>query len=88
MKTINFAKKNFAVVKNNHGSQRGELLDKFLSRLNPSRIADGYKPLTHSRVSLLLAHIPTEDLHAFYQQCEEATIPFSAYFHWSLKVKK
>ncbi len=88
MEKINFYQTKFKVIKNNRGSQRGELLDKFLSRLNPSRIADGYKPLTHSRISGFLAHIPTEDLHAFYQQCEKATIPFSAYFHWSLKVKK
>lgn len=78
----------FKVVKNNRGSQRGEMLDKFLERLNPPRIADGYKPLSHSRLSKLLAHIPTEDLHAFYKQCENSDMPFGAYFHWSLKVKK
>lgn len=88
MEKINFDQTKFKVVKNNHGSQRGELLDKFLEELNPTREKSGYKKLTYSRISLLLAHIPTEDLHAFYQQCEKATIPFSAYFHWSLKVKK
>jgi len=88
MKTVNFDATKFKVVKNNHGSQRGLILDQFLEKLNPTREKSGYKKLTHSRISGLLAHIPTEDLHAFYQQCEKATIPFSAYFHWSLKIKK
>ena len=88
MEKIRFDGEKFKVVKNNRGSQRGELLDKFLAKLNPTRVADGYKPLTHSRISKSLAHIPTEDLHAFYQQCEKSNIPFSAYFFWSLKIKK
>lgn len=75
----------FTVKENNRGSQRGDMLDKFLAKLNPSRIAAGYKPLTHARLSALISHIPTEDLYAFYRQCETSTLPFSAYFHWALK---
>ncbi|MER0170329.1 MAG: hypothetical protein DU489_06945 [Nitrosomonas sp.] len=88
MEKINFASKNFQIIKNNRGSQRGEMLDKFLEKLNLARKGDGYKLLTHSRLSKMLSHIPTEDLHAFYRQCETAKIPFGAFFYWSLKVKK
>ncbi len=78
----------FQVVKGNRGSARGEILDRFLKRLNPSREAAGYKPYTHARLSLMLQHIKgTDELHAFYEQCGKAGIPFSAFFHWSLKPK-
>lgn len=88
MEKVQFNQTRFKVVKNNRGSQRGEILDKFLAKLNPSREASGYKPFTHARLSVMLAHIQTEDLHAFYRQCETTNIPFSAFFFWSLKVKK
>lgn len=78
----------FKVVKNNRGSARGEMLDEFLARLNPSREAKGYKPFSIKRLAMMLSHVPTEDLHAFYKQCDQAGIPFGAYFHWSLKPKK
>lgn len=79
----------FQVVLGNRGSARGEILDRFLERLNPSRVAAGYKPYTHARLSLMVQHIKGNDeLHAFYEQCDKAGIPFSAMFHWSLKVKK
>lgn len=77
----------FSVVEKNRGSQRGEMLDKFLARLNPSRVAAGYKPLSHARIAVLVSHIPTEDLYAFYKQCEASQLPFSAYFHWAIKAK-
>lgn len=78
----------FQVVENNRGSARGDVLDRFLARLNPSRVAAGYKPYTHARLSLLLQHIKgADELEAFYKQCEKAGIPFSAFFHWSLKPK-
>lgn len=88
MEKIRFDGAKFKVVKNNRGSERGELLDKFLVQLNPSREKSGFKPLSHARLSQLLSHIPSDDLHAFYRQCETANIPFSAYFFWSLKIKK
>jgi hypothetical protein len=79
----------FQVVQGNRGSARGDILDRFLERLNPSRVAAGYKPYTHARLSLMLQHIKgADELHAFYEQCDKAGIPFSAYFHWALKPKK
>lgn len=79
----------FIVVKNNRGSQRGEILDKFLTRLNPSRVQAGFAPLTHPRLCRLLANYKSpQDLYIFFQECEKAGIPFSAYFHWRLKKDK
>jgi hypothetical protein len=86
-KCFDSSHKCFKIVKGNRGSARGENLDKFLERLNRERDAEGYKPYTIERVAVLLAHVPTDDLHAFYKQCEQAGIPFGAYFHWSLKPK-
>lgn len=74
----------FTVKENNRGSQRGDMLDKFLAKLNPSRIAAGYKPLTHARLSMMLSHLHTDQLYPFYKDCQRAK-NFSAYFHWSLK---
>lgn len=89
IKTATTDMSRFKVVKNNRGSARGELLDKFLARLNPDREASGYKPYTHARVSLMLQHIKAiDELDAFYKQCEQSGIPFGAFFHWSLKPKK
>lgn len=65
-------------------SERAELIEKFLSRLNPPRIADGFKPLTPARLGAMLAHVPTEDLWPFYRSCEQAN-SFSRFFHWSLR---
>jgi hypothetical protein len=86
IKSAQFDLSRFKVVKGNRGSARGEVLDMFLNRLNPSRVAAGYKPLSHSRLAVMLAHIKqVDELHAFYRQCDQAGIPFSAFFHWSLK---
>lgn len=77
--------KRFSVVKGNRGSNRGEQLDRFLERLNAARVGTKYKPLTIQRLAMMLAHIPTEDLHAFYQMCEKSDLPFGAKFHYELK---
>ena len=78
----------FKVVEKNRGSQRGDMLDRFLERVNQSREAAGYKPLSIKRLAMMLAHIPTEDLYAFYQMCEKSDLPFTAKFHYELKVRK
>lgn len=77
----------FKVVKGAKGSERGDLLDRFLWRLNPAREAAGYKPLTHGRLSYILQHIPTDELHGFLKECEHASCGFSRCFWGSLKMK-
>jgi hypothetical protein len=64
-------------------SERSDLYDTILSRLNPSRIKGGYKPLTHGRLAYLLTGIPTKDLYALLSNCDGAErrgFPWSAIF--------
>lgn len=75
-----------AVVKNNRGSHRGYLLDLFLARINDSRRAAGYSPYKIDRLAAELAHLSIQDLDAFYKKCAAAK-SFTAFYHWSLKVK-
>lgn len=69
-------------------SERGQLLDSFLSRLNVSRLEGGFKPLTHGRLSYMLAGIPTSDLYALQSKCDDAerrNYPWSAIFWKEIK---
>lgn len=77
----------FNVVKGRKGSERGDLLDRFLWRLNPPREAAGYKPLTHGRLSHILQHVQTDELYGFLKECETASCGFSRCFWGRLKVK-
>ena len=54
------------------GSECGDLLDQFLARLNPSRITDGYDPLTHASLATFLTKVLTKDLYTFYKECDWA----------------
>lgn len=65
-------------------SERDELLQMFIDRLNQARVGTKFKPLAARSVAIKVAHIPTSDLWAFYRQCEQAK-SFSAYFFWALK---
>lgn len=65
-------------------SERAEILEKFLNRLNPGRVQAGYKPYTPARLGMMLAHVPTKDLYPFYRECESAQ-HFSKLFHWKLR---
>lgn len=51
-------------VKKGRATERGDLLETFLARLNPSRAAAGYRPLTFGRLAYKLQGIPTTDLYA------------------------
>jgi len=74
--------KTFTIKKG--GSERGEMLDKFLARLNPEREEKGYRGMSHAGISTVLQKIPTDDLYAFYQDCDRAK-KFGAHFWWALK---
>jgi len=72
-------------------TERGDLYDSILSRLNPSRVRSGYKPLTHSRLAYLLTGIPTKDLYALISKCDDAErrgFPWSAIFWKEIKPNK
>jgi len=69
-------------------SERGELFDTLLSRINPDRIRQGYKPLNHGRLAYLLTGIPTKDLYALISKCDDAErrgFPWGAIFFKEIK---
>jgi len=57
-----------SLPKKTRRTERGDLLDGFLARLNPSRAKAGYPPITRGRLNYLLAGIPTADLLRIAQQ--------------------
>lgn len=67
-------------------TEREELLDRFLARLNPARTEANLKPLSYAGLAAKLAKIPTGDLHSFYQNCDRAR-SFSRLFWHLLKPK-
>lgn len=68
-------------------SEREEMLELFLHRLNAARVLENYPKLTHPRLAKALQGVPTGDLYPFYKQCEAAR-HFSRFFWWSLKPQK
>ncbi|HET8581034.1 MAG TPA: hypothetical protein VFL98_01030 [Candidatus Paceibacterota bacterium] len=68
-------------------TERGELMRYFLERLNPERIADGYPPMTMSRMGKLLEKIPTKDLYYLKRVCDDAK-HFAKKFWWEINPKK
>jgi hypothetical protein len=68
-------------------TERGELLQYFVERINPGRKYDGYPPLTIARMARTLVGIPTKDLYYLKRICEEAK-DFSKKFWWEVDPKK
>lgn len=83
-KKVSFNLGRFEIKKG--GSERSELLEKFLTRLNNARVGTKYKPLTLIGLNRLIRHIPTSQLYPFYKDCERAK-NFSAYFFWSIRAQ-
>jgi hypothetical protein len=63
-------------------SERAELLERFVTRLNGSRVAGGYKALGAGFYASKMSHIETEDLHAFYKKLESAKNFSSLWWHY------
>lgn len=67
-------------------NDREEIVNKFMVRINPSRIQAGFRELAYPAMATLFQKIPTDDLNAFYSECDKKKV-FSAYFWWKLKQK-
>lgn len=74
-------------MKKQTGTERGELFKYFITKLNPPRIAKGFRPLTYPRMGKLLQGIETKDLYYLKTICEDSK-NFSARFFWELDPKK
>lgn len=67
-------------------TERGELMQYFMGRLNPARVRDGYAPLNLPRMGRVLQGIPTKDLYYLKSVCEQAK-DFSKKFWWEINPK-
>lgn len=68
-------------------SERAELIERFVTRLNNSRIAAGYKPYSAKFVAMKMSHIETDELHAFYKKLDGSK-NFCALWHYFCTPKK
>lgn len=67
-------------------SERGELMEYFMVKLNISRVQDGIVPLTMARMGKILEAIPTKDLYYLKSVCDQSK-NFSKKFWWEINPK-
>ena len=72
-------------VKEKPLSERAFLLKEFLERLNAERDPK-YKPLTPSRIGMMLRFIKTKDLYPFLAELKQSS-HFSKSFWWRMNPK-
>ncbi len=83
-----FSRYRFSTVKSRN-TEYGDMLNKFLDKLNPDRVSNNFSPLAIGRLAgeLKRAKYATSQLYAFYQECERAK-NFSSYFWFRIKERK
>lgn len=74
-------------------TERGELMQYFLERLNRSRVRDGLRPLTMGRLGRLFMAMSIQDLYYLKSICDDAEArnglaAFSKKFWWEVSPKK
>jgi hypothetical protein len=69
------------------GSERGDLMQYFMERLNPYRRQDGFPPLTYPRMGKIPQGLSCPDLYYLKSVCDDAK-SFSKTFWYSLDAKK
>lgn len=67
-------------------SERAELIERFVTRLNASRTGK-YKPLSVAFYASRMSHIPTDELHAFYKKLDQSN-SFCKLWWWHCNPKK
>ncbi|HEY5383182.1 MAG TPA: hypothetical protein VIJ88_01365 [Candidatus Paceibacterota bacterium] len=72
--------------KKDKATERGELMQYFMDKLNAARVRDGLGKLTMSRMGRLLMAIPTKDLYYLRSVCDNAG-DFSKKFWWEINPK-
>ncbi len=74
-------------AKKERATERGEMMQYFMEKLNRARIRDGLPPLSMPRMGKILQLIPTKDLYYLKSVCDQAT-DFSKKFWWEVNPKK
>lgn len=87
MKRVELDMSRFKVEKSNIKSERAELIERFVTRLNNSRITAGYKPLGVKFYATKMALIPTDELHMFYKELDQSK-NFCALWWWKCSKNK
>ena len=72
--------------KKDRATERGEMMQYFMERLNAARVRDGLGKLTMPRMGRLLMAIPTKDLYYLKSICDSAQ-DFSKKFWWEINPK-
>jgi hypothetical protein len=75
-----------AAYKKEKATERGELMQYFMDKLNAARVRDGLAKLTMPRMGRLLMAIPTKDLYYLRSVCDNAG-DFSKKFWWEINPK-
>lgn len=86
MKRVDIDMSRFQVAKSKITNERQELIEKFVTRLNNSRKAGGYKPLGAGFYASKMSLIPTDELHLFYKELDQSK-NFCALWWWKIKQK-
>jgi hypothetical protein len=73
--------------KKEKATERGELMQYFMEKLNRARVRDGIPPLSMPRMGKILQLIPTRDLYYLKSVCDSAN-DFSKKFWWEVSPKK
>lgn len=68
-------------------SERADLIERFLTRINAERVGTKWKPLTARAVAIKIGHIPTEDLYYCLKQCQQSQ-SFGKTFFGMLKTRE
>lgn len=79
-------------VKKTRDTERGELMEYFLSKLNATRVRDGLAPLSMGRLGRLFLGVPTKDIYYLKSVCDDAAkrgnvSSFSKKFWWEVNPK-
>ena len=73
---------------NGASSERSSLIEPFVTRLNDSRKAGGYKPLGAAFFASKMSHIATDELHFHFKQCAGAKNFSSLWWYMNCPKKK
>jgi hypothetical protein len=73
--------------KKEKATERGELMEYFLTKLNIARVRDGLAPMNMPRMGRTLVAIPTKDLYYLKSICDQSK-DFSKKFWWEVNPKK
>jgi len=86
-KKASFDFSRFEKPKSGASSERASLIEPFVTRLNASRLASGYKSLSAGFYASKMTHIPTDELYAFFKKLEQSP-NFCAIWWWTCCPKK